>query len=62
MKACKIILIVLLGIKTLVQILKTIYSIAVDDDDSLQQLITLVVGIPITWLLYWGAGILNLSE
>lgn len=57
MKACKIILIVLLVIKTLIAIVKVF---TVEGDDQAEAVGNAVIGVPVAWLLYWGAGILDL--
>ena len=57
MKACKIILIVLLAIKTLAALIKVFTE---EGDKQLEAVIRAAIGAPITWLLYWGAGILDL--
>ena len=57
MKACKIILIVLLAIKTLAALIKVFTE---EGDKQLEAVIHAAIGVPIAWLLYWGAGILDL--
>ena len=57
MRTCKIILIVLLVIKSVILIIQAIL-----EDDEKEQLIDLVkilFTLPLTWLLYWGAGLLD---
>jgi len=57
MKTCKIILIILLIIKSIILIIQAIL-----EDDEKEQLIDLVkvlFTLPITWALYWGAGLLD---
>ena len=57
MKACKIILIVLLVIKTLIAIVEVFTK---DGNDQAEAIGKVIIGVPIAWLLYWGAGILDL--
>lgn len=55
MKACKIILIILLIIKSLAIIIEAL----IDEDNRLEKLLKALISIPIAWLLYWGAGLLD---
>lgn len=57
MRTCKIILFILLIIKSIILIIQAIL-----EDDEREQLIDLVkilFTLPLTWLLYWGAGLLD---
>ena len=56
MKACKIILIIFLVIKSLALIIK---ALLVSDEDQLENVLKAFIGVPVTWLLYWGAGLLD---
>lgn len=58
MKACKIILIALLIIKTLKEIITTLNNM-VDSQRPLEDLVASLIVIVITWGLYYGAGILD---
>jgi hypothetical protein len=58
MKACKIILIALLIIKTFKEIITTLNNM-VDSQHPLEDLIASLIVIGITWSLYYGAGILD---
>ena len=58
MKTCKIILIVLLVIKSVITILQAIFC----EDDDREKLISVgrvFITLPLTWALYWGAGLLD---
>lgn len=57
MKACKIILIVLLAIKTLAAIIKFFTE---EGDKQLEAAVNVMIAVPAAWLLYWGAGIFDL--
>ena len=57
MKTCKIILIVLLAIKTLAAIIKVFTE---EGDKQLEAAVNVMIAVPAAWLLYWGAGILDL--
>lgn len=57
MKACKIILITLLVFKTLAAVIKVFTE---KGDEQLEAVINVLIGVPISWLLYWGAGIFDL--
>jgi len=58
MKACKIILIVILIIKTIRELLKTFHK--QDAENPVKDIISSVVSILIVWGLYYGAGILDI--
>ena len=58
MKTCKIILIVLLVIKSIITILQAILC----EDDDREKLVNVgkvLIALPLTWALYWGAGLLD---
>lgn len=55
MKACKIILIILLAIKSILMIIDAL----IDYENRTEKLAKALIGIPVTWLLYWGAGLLD---
>ena len=57
MKICKIILIVLLIIKSILLIAQAVLEN--DEDEQLKDLVKVLFTLPITWLLYWGAGLLD---
>ena len=57
MKACKIILIFLLSIWSLWKILSAFVN---DDEQSFEKIIEASISIPTIWMLFWGAGILDL--
>lgn len=56
MKACKIILIVLLVLKSLTLIVESLASENPWDNFAL----VLLFELPFLWLLYWGAGVLDI--
>jgi hypothetical protein len=59
MRTCKIILIVLLVIKSVITILQAIFC----EDDDREKLVNVgrvFITLPLTWGLYWGAGLLDL--
>ena len=56
MKACKIILIFLLVIWSLLKIVIALFQ---DDDQQLARIVGCILGIPTIWLLFWGAGLLD---
>ena len=58
MKICKIILIVLLVIKSIITILQAILC-EDDDHEKLVNVGKVFIALPLTWGLYWGAGLLD---
>ena len=58
MKACKIILIVILIIKTIRELLKILNK--KDAENPVKDIISTVISILIVWGLYYGAGILDI--
>lgn len=58
MKFCKIVLIVLLSIKSLKEIFTTFNNLG-DSDHPLEDIISSLIVITIGWGLYYGAGILD---
>ena len=58
MKFCKIVLIVLLSIKSLKEILTTFTNLG-DSDHPLEDILSSLIVITIGWGLYYGAGILD---
>ncbi len=59
MKFCKIVLIVLLSIKSLKEILTTFTNLG-DSDHPLEDILSSLIVIIIGWALYYGAGILDI--
>ena len=58
MKFCKIVLIVLLAIKSLKKILTTFNNLG-DSDHPIEDILSSLIVITIGWGLYYGAGILD---
>ena len=58
MKACKIILIIIFVLKDIIAVGKALF---ICDDDQLQRVLGCLFGIPVKWLLLWGAGLLDLN-
>lgn len=58
MKFCKIVLIVLLAIKSLKEIYNTLHNLG-DSDHPLEDILSSLIVITIGWGLYYGAGILD---
>ena len=58
MKFCKIVLIVLLVIKSLREILNTFNNLG-DSNHPLEDILSSLIVITIGWALYYGAGILD---
>ena len=59
MKFCKIVLIVLLSIKSLKEIFTTCNNLG-DSDHPLEDILSSLIVITIGWGLYYGAGILDI--
>lgn len=57
MRTCKIILIILLIIKSILIIVKAILED--DDKEQLIGIVRVLFTLPLTWGLYWGAGLLD---
>ena len=59
MKFCKIVLIVLLSIKSLKMIVDTLNNLG-DSDHPLEDILSSLIVITVGWGLYYGAGILDI--